>query len=257
MTTPIEQHNLEIHENRKGWDRKPSLRFVYGEFYREIGRRIRRDVAGEVVELGSGLGNTKTFLPGCITTDIFPNPWIDRVEDAYRLNFAAGSISNLILFDVWHHLEFPGTALREFRRVLAPGGRVIVFDPAMGWIGKFVFGLFHHEPLGLKNPIRWEAPEGSDPAEFPYYAAQGNASRIFGSGKFQRELTGWRIKEVTYLSGLAYVATGGFRGPQVAPDWLIRGLHRADQTFSKWRFLASRMLVVLEPESGDDEKRPC
>ena len=30
--------------------------------------------------------------------------------------------SNLILFDVWHHLEYPGSAMAEFARVLAPKG---------------------------------------------------------------------------------------------------------------------------------------
>src|SRR5580698_5232543 len=135
MATPLEQHNIEIHQNRQNWDRKPGLRGVYQSFYREIAARIRRDVDGRTVELGSGLGNIKTVLPECLTTDIFPNPWIDRVEDAYQLSFESGSVGNLILFDVWHHLQFPGTALREFKRVLARGGRVIIFDPAMGLIG--------------------------------------------------------------------------------------------------------------------------
>jgi hypothetical protein len=47
-------------------------------------------------------------IPECVTTDIFPNPWLDRVENAYALNFADASVGNLILFDVFHHLEFPG-----------------------------------------------------------------------------------------------------------------------------------------------------
>ena len=32
----------------------------------------------------------KDHLPDCITTDVFPNPWLDRVENAYALAFAAG-----------------------------------------------------------------------------------------------------------------------------------------------------------------------
>jgi SAM-dependent methyltransferase len=246
MSTPIEQHNIEIHQNRENWDRKPGLRAIYGSFYREIAARIRRDIDGRVVELGSGLGNIKSVLPDCVTTDIFPNPWIDRVEDAYQLSFESGSVSNLILFDVWHHLEFPGTALQEFGRVLAPGGRIIVFDPAMGLIGRFVFGCFHHEPLGLKEPIAWDAPRGSSSKEFKYYAAQGNASRVFTKPEFKPRLAGWRITEVAYLSGLAYIATGGFRGPQLVPGAILEWLSGVDKTLSKFPGLASRMLVVLE-----------
>jgi SAM-dependent methyltransferase len=247
MSTPLEQHNIEIHQNRVNWDRKPGLRAIYGKFYREITARIRRDIEGRIVELGSGLGNIKASLPECITTDIFPNPWIDQVEDAYQLSFGDGSISNLILFDVWHHLQFPGSALKEFRRVLAPGGRIIVFDPAMGLTGRFFLGCFHHEPLGLKQPISWEAPSGSSSKEFGYYAAQGNASRIFTKPEFKSQLADWRITELAYFSGWAYVATGGFRGPQIIPGVVLEWLTAVDSVLSKFPWMASRMLIVLEP----------
>ncbi len=98
---------------------------------------------GLVVELGSGMGHIKEHLPDCITTDLFPNEWLDRVEDAYHLTFDTGAVSHLILFDVWHHLAYPGTALGEFHRVLVDRGKVIIFDPAMGVLGRFVFGNFH------------------------------------------------------------------------------------------------------------------
>jgi SAM-dependent methyltransferase len=251
MSTPIEQHNIEIHQNRKHWDRKPGLRAVYGRFYREIAARIRRDVNGRIVELGSGLGNIKAVLPECITTDIFPNPWIDQVEDAYQLSFESGSVSNLILFDVWHHLQFPGSALKEFGRVLAPGGRIIIFDPAMGLIGRIVFGVFHREPLGLNQPITWEAPRGSSSKEFGYYAAQGSASRIFTKPEFKPRLADWRVTELTYFSGLAYVATGGFRGPNFLSGVVLEWLTSLDSVLSKFPWIASRMLVVLEAALQD------
>ena len=179
-----EQHNIEILENRKLWEKKPLLHKVYSQFYREIARQLKPDVPGLIVELGSGMGNVKEYIPQCITTDIFPNPWLDRVENAYRLSFDKGEVGNLILFDVWHHLQYPGTALNEFSRILAPGGRVILFEPAMGLIGRFVFGHFHHEPLGLDDEIQWNAPDGFS-GDAAYYAAQGNASRVFRSAAFK------------------------------------------------------------------------
>jgi SAM-dependent methyltransferase len=247
MCTPIEQHNIEIHQNRASWDRKPELRAVYEMFYREIAARIRQDIDGKIIELGSGLGNIKAFLPECVTTDIFPNPWIDRVEDAYHLRFEDNSVSNLILFDVWHHLQFPGSALGEFKRVLAPGGRIIIFEPSMGVVGRFVFGCFHHEPLGLGQPITWDAPDGVSSHDFTYYAAQGNASRIFSKLEFKHRLSGWRVAELQYFSGLAYVATGGFRGPRLVPRALFKQLMLLDSFLSRFSWIASRMLIVLEP----------
>jgi hypothetical protein len=246
MAPSLEQHNLEIYENREHWARKPLLQKVYGQFYGEIARRIDDTIPGSIVELGSGMGNIKQHIPGCITTDLFTNPWLDRVENAYGLSFGDGTVSHLILFDVWHHLEFPGTALREFSRVLACRGRLIVFDPAMGLLGRFVFGCFHHEPLGLSDQIRWDAPPGFSPREPGYYAAQGNASRVFGSDGFRDQLAPWRIAEIAYFSALAYLGTGGFRGPQMYPAKLLPLLNRVDTALSRFPILASRMLVVLE-----------
>jgi len=246
MRVSLEQHNLEIHQNRRHWERKPLLRKVYSQFGREIAKRVDRTMPGLVVELGSGMGNLKEHLPGCITTDVFPNEWLDRVENAYGLSFDKGAVSHLILFDVWHHLEYPGTALHEFYRVLTERGKVIIFDPAMGLLGRFVFGAFHHEPLGLREEIHWEAPAGLIPGGLAYYAAQGNASRVFGSSVFRKHLRSWRLTEVAYFSALAYLGSGGFRGPQLYPMAALPLLNRVDTFLSRFPGLASRMLVVLE-----------
>jgi SAM-dependent methyltransferase len=246
VSLSLEQHNIEILQNREFWEKKPLLRKVYAQFYREIARRLNPALPGLIVELGSGMGNIKEHIPQSITTDIFPNPWLDRVENAYHLSFRQGEVGHLILFDVWHHLRYPGTALKEFQRVLAPGGRIIVFDPAMGLIGRTVFGHFHHEPLALKEEIEWSAPDGLTGNEVAYYAGVGNASRVFGSEAFKEQLGMWRIAEVKYFSSLAYVASGGFRGPQLYPVALWPFFNRIDSLLSMFPWLASRMLVVLE-----------
>lgn len=245
-TTGITQHNSEIHENAALWKKKPLLRSVYANFYHEIARRIQRQHPGLIVELGSGIGNLKQVIPECITTDLFDNPWLDQTENAYALTFPDNSVGNLIIFDVWHHLQYPGTALRELHRVLVPGGRLIILDPAMGWMGRFVYGLFHHEPLGLREPIEWEAPSGLRPADFPYFAAQSRAWRIFRTGDWARQWHDWRKEEVAIWSSLDYLASGGFRGPQIVPLAALPLLRVADRLLSRFpRLFGSRMLVVL------------
>jgi hypothetical protein len=250
MSITLDQHNIEIFENRELWEKKPLLRKVYSEFYRAIASHVDTAHPGLTVELGSGMGNIKQHLPQCITTDIFPNPWLDRVESAYHLSFDEGEVGHLILFDVWHHLRYPGTALKEFARVLAPKGRIIIFEPAMGLIGRFVFGHFHHEPLGLKDEIEFNAPDDFSKLEHTYYAAQGNASRVFGSGAFNDKFRPWRITEIKYFLGLAYIASGGFRGPQLYPEKVWPFVNMIDSALSRFPGLASRMLVVLERDES-------
>ncbi len=246
---PIGQHDIEIQHNRRAWDRKPLLREIYYDFYRKIAARINPAIPGPIVELGSGMGRIKDVIPQCVTTDLFPNPWLDRRENCYQLSFADGSVSHLILFDVWHHLRYPGTALREFNRVLAPGGRLILFEPSASWLGGMVYRFFHHESMTVGDPITWEAPEGFAAADADYYSAQGSATRLFWWREAQDRLSGWQLLEVQPLTSFVYFASGGFSGPQLGGRFLhslMRGLDVIASPFP--RASAARLLIVLEKE---------
>jgi hypothetical protein len=116
-------HLVEMRRNKEAWEKKPLLRAVYGQFYARI-RENLAPVPGLVVELGSGIGAAKTFLPECITTDIFHNPWIDRLENAYPLSLSSGTVSNLILLDVFHHLQFRGVCGLETKVCLVEGSEI-------------------------------------------------------------------------------------------------------------------------------------
>jgi SAM-dependent methyltransferase len=249
MPIDIAQHNLEIQANARHWRRKAILQEIYREFHVEIAREIRRDLPGQIVEIGSGIGNLKSVVPDALATDLFPNPWIDQVENAYALSFADGSVSNLILFDVWHHLQYPGTSLAEFHRVLTPGGRLIIFDPAMGMLGRIIYGLFHHEPLGIREEIRWWAPADFSPTEMTYYAAQGNAQRVFFSDEWVSGLGNWRAVRRSMWAAIPYIASGGFTGPQLCPRSWLPVLRMVDRVLSRFpAVFATRLLVALEKQ---------
>lgn len=242
-----QKHNIEAQENLKRWESKPVLRKIYQRFYELIAQYLRRDVAGLIVELGSGIGNLKLVIPDCVSTEVFSASWIDQVENAYKLSFSNQSVSNLILFDVWHHLEFPGSALEEFYRVLTPRGRVIIFDPAMSFLGFIIYGLFHKESIGFFKKIKWLAPDNFYPKNINYYAAQGNASRIFCSNKFDKPLINWTKVTIKRISSISYIASGGYSGRQFYPDALLSLMFFIDRLcdYLPWLF-ATRLLVVLE-----------
>jgi hypothetical protein len=247
---------IEIERNRSAWEQKPMLKQVYGDFYRLIQLNLC-NAPGPIVEIGSGIGAIKEFIPNCTTTDIFPNPWIERTENAYRLAFGAETISNLLLLDVFHHLQYPGTALKEFRRVLTTAGRVLLVEPYAGLVGRIIYGLFHHEPLELNSEITWNAPPDFDPGRTGYYAAQGNASRIFCSGQFAKLLEDWQIVTLRRFSCLAYLASGGFSKPQLYPSSLLPLLRMVDRTLSVCpEIFGARMFVVLEKRKCKSERQP-
>ena len=243
----IERHNEEVHLNLVAARRKPLLRRIYRIFHQQIAARLTDARNLATVELGSGIGDITEVIPGCVRTDLFPNPWIDRTENAYALSFADAAVSNLILFDVVHHLRHPGTALDEFHRVLRPGGRLVLFEPCLSVLGWLVYGAFHPEPLARFTPIQWRAPPGWTPGSDNYYAAQANATRIFLKGEFRRDLAAWKVIERRRWSAISYVASGGYSGPQLYPCAAFALMRALDAACDRapWIF-ATRLLVVLE-----------
>lgn len=245
MTRPLEQHLEEIQANRRAWNSKPVLRDLYERFYAKIAGQIDPSVPGRLVEIGSGIGNLRSVFPEALATDLWPNPWLDVVCDGYEMPFPGGSLSHLILFDVFHHLEAPMAFFREARRVLHPNGRLILFEPFISWTSWPVYGLAHHEPVGWTQPIS-TAPRLSPPRD--YYAAQGNATRLFFQSAPPTSLPEWRILEKSALAGFAYLLSGGFSKPSLYPPQIAPVLHRLDAFLSRWpSIFACRCLVTLTP----------
>jgi SAM-dependent methyltransferase len=243
----IDLHQQSIQKNIQYWQQKPLLQKLYADFYRLIAQYLSNLPDAKIVELGSGLGNIRDVIPNCLRTDLFPNPWIDQIENAYKLSFEDETISDLILTDVFHHLRYPGTALKEFARVLRKGGRVLMLEPYMSALGLLVYGIPHDEPIAVIKTIEWEAPETWFPENIDYYAAQGNASRIFTGNKFRSRLGDWRKIETIRLPATAYVASGGFSKPQLYPTSMLPVIKKLERLLGLAPTLfATRLLVILE-----------
>lgn len=248
MLDGLTQHAREIAETKECWARKPLLRSAYRSFHREI-RKHLRDGDGMTVELGSGIGVIKETIPECITTDMFENEMVDQTEDAYALSFENRSLDNLILFDVWHHLQYTRSAMDEFARVLRPAGCLILFEPAaLSWLGRFVFGRFHHEPIHAEGPLIERRPEDHDYKDLPYYAAQGNAWKLFAQSRLPQEFSvNWQLEEVAFFPAFDWLAAGGFRARQLGPSCLRRPLELLSAGLAPFpKIFATRMLVVLK-----------
>jgi SAM-dependent methyltransferase len=246
--TQLIQHQIEIQSNQRAWESKPLLRKIYAQFYDSIRTLIDLRIPGTVVEIGSGIGNLKDHVANVVCTDLFRNPWLDVVCDGYRLPFRDGSVSHLVLFYVFHHLQSPNAFLQEARRVLGKSGRVILFEPYISLASFPVYGLLHHEPIGWKEAIDFN---DSPPRRHDYYAAQGNATRLF----FRKEMPGfaseWNVFFKTASSTFAYVLSGGYSKPAFYPLSLLPAFNWVDTKLS-WLpgIFASRCLIGLTPANN-------
>ncbi|MDB6068368.1 MAG: Methyltransferase type 11 [Pedosphaera sp.] len=242
--TPLETHQFEIQKNRRSWESKPLLQQIYTAFYQRILALIDPGIPGHIVEIGSGIGNLKAHLPGAISTDLFANPWLDLVCDGYDLPFRDGSLSHLVLFDVFHHLRAPNAFLREAQRVLSRGGRIIFFEPYISLSSAPVYGLLHHEPVAWKQPVNTTE---SLPRPRDYYAAQGNATRMFFRHEMPDWPQGWTIFHAQAFSSFSYLLSGGYSKPALYPESWLQPIQYCDQFFSRWpRLFAARCLIGLQ-----------
>ena len=122
-----------------------------------------------------------------------------------------------------------------------------MLEPCISALGLLVYGAFHDEPISVSKQIEWSAPQGWSPENIDYYAAQGNATRIFVGNKFRNKLNDWHKVETMRLSAIAYAASGGFSKPQLYPTSMLPLIKKIEKLLDLFPLLfATRLLVVLE-----------
>ena len=240
-------HKKIDYKNRKIYQNKDLIKIIYNNYYKNIKKNIYLSDKKKILELGSGGGNIKKVIKECITSDQFKNKNIDRIENIYKINFKKNSISNIILIDVFHHLQFPSLALKEIHKVLIKNGRIIMIEPAMGFIPRIVYKIFHYEPNGFNLRIKWNNIPKKIPSSNKYFAAQSIPWRAF----FLKELnlkSKYTIKSIKPFSDFAFLLSGGYSYKALYPKILYSLIKLIDKilTSISIRIFSARMLIVLE-----------
>ena len=240
-------HKEIDYKNRKIYQNKDLIKIIYNNYYKNIKKNIYLSDKKKILELGSGGGNIKKVIKECITSDQFKNKNIDRIENIYKINFKKNSISNIILIDVFHHLQFPSLALKEIHKVLIKNGRIIMIEPAMGFIPRIVYKIFHYEPNGFNLRIKWNNIPKKIPSSNKYFAAQSIPWRAF----FLKELnlkSKYSIKLIKPFSDFAFLLSGGYSYKALYPKILYSLIKLIDKilTSISIRIFSARMLIVLE-----------
>ena len=239
----LSQHLSEIEANMAAWSRKPLLRKVYSYLYMKVMKKLNNADSGVTVELGSGIGNLKNYVPTAFTSDIFHHDWIDISCSAYDLPFRDESVTNLVLFDVFHHLEHPLAFMKEAERVLIKNGRIVLADPYMSLLTLPIYGLFHHEPVALRRTI---SMDDQKPQIEDYYAAQGNATRVFFNRDEIKLPSAWYVESAEAFACFSYLLSGGFSKRSFYPSSLLSAMKWLDSRLSRWpKIFAGRCVIEI------------
>lgn len=240
---PVESDKLRQHADI--WRAKPVLRAVYNDCYRRI---LKECVDGKIIEIGGGSGNLKEYRSDIVSTDVQYVPWVDIVADAHVLPFRDASAANIVMFDVLHHLERPRLFLAEAVRVLAPGGRIIVCEPAITFGSYLFYKMLHPEPVRLREDPLAEGPLSRD--RDPFDANQAIPGVLLGRNRARLHdlFPHLHVRRCGYFSFLAYPLSGGFRPWSLLPGRLANPLLRLEAWCEPvlGRLFGFRLLGVIE-----------
>jgi SAM-dependent methyltransferase len=222
---------------------KPFLQKVYREWYARIAAAVPPGT-GRVLELGSGAGFLRDFIPDLITSDVFPVEGVDRVIDATELPFDDGALKAIVMTNVFHHFAQPRQFLDEATRCVRAGGRVVMLEPWNTRWARFIYTRLHHEPF---DPA---ATDWGFEGDGPLSDANGALPWIvFGRDRerFLREYPDWRVRSVSETMPLRYLLSGGVSLRSLMPGWsfpLWKGIEAC--LWPVRRLLGMFALITLE-----------
>ena len=185
-----------------------------------------------------------------IKSDIQHSVGVDVVADAQQLPFDSEVFSNIVLFDVLHHLQCPLLFFAEAQRVLKPGGRVIMVEPGITPVSKLLYKMGHEEPVemgwDMNDPCKVDADKD------PYDSNQAIPTILFkrDSQLFLAAVKGFKINSSDWLSLFAYPLSGGFKSWSLLPYKWVHTILKIEEKILPFlgSLMAFRLMVVLEKD---------
>jgi SAM-dependent methyltransferase len=197
--------------------RKPFLRRVYAEWYREVASALPLG-NGPIIELGTGAGFLREFVPGLITSDVVFDKSHRLAADAVRLPMIDGSLTGIAMVNVLHHLASPVSFFEEATRCLRPGGVVVMIEPWVTWWSSLAYRSLHHEPF--------------DPRGASQLSTKANATLVQPCNNalawilFQRDRAAFtarfarlHVHDIHLCTPFCYLAAGGMAYGISMPGW--------------------------------------
>lgn len=194
--------------------KKPFLKKIYENWYAEF-TALQKTSDTKILEIGSGGGFLKEVLPQVITSDILPLPLVDQVFSAEELPFADNSLNGIVMLNVFHHIPRPYLFLAEAQRCLAPGGQIIMIEPANSALSRFIYKRFHHEPFDetAGREIEPGNPLSNSNQALPFIYFERDLKI------FETDYPHLKIKSVRYHSPASYVISGGVSRSAMLPSF--------------------------------------
>lgn len=234
-------------EHKRIINSKLFLKNVYIDFYKTL-KSHKVPKKGLLIEVGSGGGFLKRFIPRVITTDVLKANGIDRKLDLENIKLKSNSVSAFYMLNVFHHIKNPKRALSEMERCLVDGGKIIMIEPWPTVFSKFIYKNFHHETFDTVS--EWKIKGSGRMSD-----ANGALPWIIfkrDSHKFGKLFPNLVIDGITPHTPFKYLFSGGLSHPQYLPNSLYPLLSSMEKLLSPLNKLVAMFatIVITKTTSG-------
>jgi SAM-dependent methyltransferase len=221
----------------------PFLFQLYSDWYRQIAAALPQDVAGPILELGTGAGFLATYIPGLITSDLTPGINVHLLLDGQRLPFGDGSLRAIVMINVLHHIPDAEAFFHEVIRCLQVGGRLLMNEPWVTPWSRLVYKNLHHEPFD-PEATTWRmartGPLSGANGALPWIILQRDRSR------FESKFPTLSILRIELHTPFRYIVSGGLSMRPLMPGWSFRYWYRLELALNRWMDeLANFALITL------------
>lgn len=188
----------------------------------------------DIVEIGSAGGNTKSYWPSVITTDVRASPEIDKVMSGESLQFIDNSLDVIFGLDALHHLRDPEKHFKEVLRTLKVGGIAVYIEPNWNKFSffcfKFLLKYLHPEPYDTKSK-NWKI-ENLD----PMMGNQSQAYNIFvrDYSIFASKFPDLGVEILQPLKGITFLVSGGVHTRLPIPGKILISIAKIENSRKNW-----------------------
>jgi SAM-dependent methyltransferase len=134
-------------KRREVIQKKEFLRRIYSEWYSLLSSTVPQG-SGDVLEIGSGGGFMREFIPELITSDLFSCQGVDMVLNACRpWSFEKNQLKAVLMVDVLHHLPDVQTFFNEADNAVSSNGSIAMIEPWVSPWSRLIYSRLHHEPF--------------------------------------------------------------------------------------------------------------
>lgn len=220
---------------------KSFLRKIYDEWYRKIADAIPPG-EGHVLEIGSGAGFLREYLPSLLTSEIFFIPSVSVVLDARHMPVRRDALGGIVMTDVLHHIPDVRSFFNDAARCVRPGGVIAMIEPWHTPWSKLIYQNLHHEPF-LPGAEHWEFP-----ACGPLSSANGALPWIVfrrDRSQFESEFPAWRVERIEPTMPFRYLASGGFSRLTPQPGFLFPVWTGLERLLNPWMGTFAMFAFIL------------